>query len=110
VEKEPRSPERCCHFSFIIQRNKIIEWSPNRAASPLVARGFADTAKLHAETEAWRRAKGLLDKTKDFECVNVRVKNGRLKMSAPCLCCAEFLRSCGCSAVWFSTEAGFARL
>ena len=110
IDKEDSFDERFKHFSFIVQRNKILEWATNRAAAPLVNRGFPTYGKLHAETESYRRASGLLQADYAFECVNIRVKNGFLKLSAPCNCCYNFLRTEGCNAIWFSTDNGFARI
>ena len=100
------------HFSFIIQRNKIIEWGTNISkANPLTLFGYSNRSGIHSETNAYAKAKGILDKFVSFEAVNIRLnKSGELKLSKPCPCCYSFLESFGCHAVWFSTEAGFAKL
>jgi len=113
LKLNPRHPEMSCyhHFSFIVQGNKIIEWATNRGngAKPLI--GYGSWQKLHSENCAYFRAKGLLDKHKSFDTVNIRLtKNGDLKLSRPCRCCVAFLRFLGCKTVWFTTELGFAKL
>lgn len=106
------------HYAFIVQNNKIVEWATNNDAEPPKHLGYhkrlshLDEAppKTHAEFNAWRKAKGILDPTKPFECINIRLnKTGELKLSAPCCCCQDFLDEMGCKAVYFTTEHGWAK-
>lgn len=93
------------HYSFLVQNNKIVEWSTNAAAvsHPRYPRG----SKLHAEARMWDKGKGLIDKRKKFEVVNIRLnKQAQLRLSAPCLFCHSFLWELGCSKVYYSTTAG----
>lgn len=91
------------HFSFIIQNNKLVEWGTNRSGPPLKMFGYAEHQMIHSENLAYRRAKGLLDKTKKFQVINIRLNgSGELKISKPCQCCTNFLRNLGCSSIWFS--------
>ena len=113
VKKNKQHPQWGCyhHYAFIIQRNKIVEWATNRAGEPNAFLGFPRHAKVHAETEAYRKARGILEKNKPFEVINIRLnRGGDLKPSKPCACCTNFLKLVDCAAVWFSTGAGFARL
>jgi len=97
------------HFSFIIQRGRIIEWGMNRCAEPLM--GYPAHGKLHSECDAYFKARGLLDNTRAFEVINIRMgSNGQLKLSKPCECCQQFLKRLNCRKVWFSTALGFTRL
>lgn len=97
------------HFSFIIQDNKIVEWGVNRVGDPLTHFGYSPLSKIHAENDAMRKAKGILDKNKPFECVNIRLsKQNELKVSAPCECCYNFLKILGCKKAYFTTPVGFA--
>ena len=111
-KKNPSLDTQFRHFSFIIQKNKLVEWSTNISkAAPLTIFGYSNISGRHAETNAYDKAKGILDKTSGFEVVNIRLnKAGNLKLSKPCACCYSFLESFGCTSVWFSTEAGFAKL
>lgn len=106
------------HYAFIVQGNKIVEWGTNTEAEPPKHLGYhkrlssADDAppKTHAEFNAWKKARGVLDPTKPFECVNIRLnKSGDLKLSAPCSCCQSFLDEMGCKSVYFTTEHGWAK-
>lgn len=97
------------HYAFIIQGNKLVEWAPNRTHDPDKYLGYPDYAKLHAETLAYKRAKGLLKKNQPFEVVNIRLgKSGELRNSMPCPCCARWMRALGCRQLLFSVDAGFA--
>lgn len=101
------------HWSFIVQNNKIVEWGTNRNGVPPVYFGYSDRIdgaepKIHAELDAWNKAKGLLDRNVKFECINIRLNRaGSLRLSKPCTCCESFLFSIGCSKVFYSTENGF---
>lgn len=93
------------HFSFIVQDNKIVEWATNKAHTPLTRFGYPAGSKLHAETEAYRKAKGLLNPRKSWECVNVRLlRDNTPRLSAPCSCCYNFLDILGCKKVYFTTD------
>lgn len=102
------------HHTFIIQHNKIIEYAVNRTHVPPVHFGYARKIsgalpKLHAEVSAYRRAKALIKGA--FVCVNIRLNRaGKLKLSAPCECCARLLAAFGCRHVWFTTDAGWAQM
>lgn len=99
------------HFAFVVQNNKIIEWATNKTGESPTVWGYQQTAKIHAEFWAYQKAKGLLDKNKSFELVNLRLnKNNELRMSKPCSCCYNFLKSFGCIKIWFTTDLGFAQL
>lgn len=100
------------HYSFVIQNNAIVEMGQNVSrASPLIQFGYPETSGIHAEANAYRKAKGLLDHNKPWEMVNIRLnRTGNLKLSKPCQCCYNFLQINGCRFVYFSTDAGFARI
>lgn len=107
----PKHPQHNCyrHYSFIIQRNQIVEWGVNRSSEPLI--GYPKYGKLHSECSAYFKARGIMEQNKEFEVVNIRLSaNGGLKISKPCPCCQNFLSKFGCRGVWFSTEAGFAKI
>lgn len=95
------------HFSFLIQKNKIVCFGTNRAASALTNLGFDDYTKMHSEVDVCRKAKGIMDKGSDFEIVNVRLtKRNHIKTSHPCKCCYAFLKHLGCKRIWFTTRVG----
>jgi hypothetical protein len=113
-EKLPRHPQLECypHFSFIVQDNKMLEWAYNNAHHPPIHLGYETRlengeAKTHAEFNAWKRARGIMDQNRPFECVNIRLnKAGVARMSAPCSCCHGFLKELGCTSCYFTTDAG----
>jgi len=103
------------HFSFVIQNNKIVEWGMNNKRIPARHNGYHRRVqdpgfgpKTHSEADAWKKAKGLLDKKKCFQIVNIRLnKSGELRNSRPCECCFELLRAMGCSKFYYSSSVGF---
>lgn len=107
-------PEYNCyiHYSFVIQNNKIVEYGFNRQGKPPAGFGYnPEFGKIHSETDAFRKAKGILDFNKPFDIVNIRLnKRGALRLSAPCSCCSLFLNVVGCRNIFFSTNDGFAKV
>lgn len=105
INKLPRHPQSTWkHFSFIISDGKILSCGVNRTGEPDPS--YPEHCKIHAEVDAFRKARGILDS--DFDVVNIRMnKNGHIRMSAPCPHCENFLRSVKCSSVFYSTNEGF---
>jgi hypothetical protein len=104
-----KHPEWGCyhHFSFIIQKNKILEWSTNRRGDALTFLGYEPHQKIHSEVDAYKKAKGIMDRSLPFEVVNIRLtKTGRISTSEPCKCCFAFLRNLDCKSVHFTTDIG----
>lgn len=103
--------ENYCHFTFIIQDNKVVEWGTNRSADALTFLGYPKHSKMHSEVDAYFKAKGILDK-KPFEAVNIRItRTGLIRNSRPCKCCFEFLKGLKCKRIWFTTNLeNFARM
>ena len=93
------------HYSFVIQDNLICDWSVNRTAAPLTYFGYEDYTKIHSETDAYRKAKGIMDYTIPFDVVNIRLsKKGILRGSCPCHSCYAYLKKLNCREIWFSTD------
>lgn len=90
------------HHTFIIQENKIVEWGQNKAGNaPFFYKPYQ---KIHSEYIAYKKAHGLLKRNKPFDIVNIRLnKMGVLKLSKPCICCFNFLKSMKCRNVYFSS-------
>lgn len=103
------------HFSFIIQENKVIEWGTNNKRVPEKHNGYHRriqdikyNPKTHSEVDAWKKARGILNKRKNFQIINVRLNRlGELRNSRPCNCCYEILKALGCNSFYFSTILGF---
>jgi hypothetical protein len=90
------------HFSFIIQDNKIIEIGFNKNQKPLP--GYPEYSKIHSENDAFRKAKGLINFSKRWDVINIKItKRGLLRLSKPCKCCFRFLSNLGCHSVVFTT-------
>lgn len=95
------------HFSFVIQDNRIIEWGTNMSGLPLYIFGYQSHQMIHSENLAYKRARGLLDKNKLFDIINVRLNNNsEIKISKPCNCCLNYLKDFGCGNIWFSKSNG----
>lgn len=103
------------HYSFIVQNNCIIGYGVNMDGDPLIHWGYKSnksdptySPKIHSEINAYRKLKGLLDKNKSFEIINIRLnKLGELRNSKPCQCCSELLADLGCKKIHYSCECGF---
>ena len=103
------------HYSFIIQNNSIVGYGVNRDGTPPIHWGYKNrkddptyNPKLHSEINAYRKVKGILDKRKSFEIINVRLnRHGELRNSKPCSCCYNLLRELGCKKFYYSSDIGF---
>jgi hypothetical protein len=66
--------------------------------------------KLHSELVAYRRAKGIMT-IHDFHIINLRLnRQGKTRLSKPCVCCYEILKTAGCKSFFYSTEDGFGKV
>ncbi len=97
------------HFSFVIQNNKIVEWGTNKKGAVSEIHGFSERRhKIHSEVDAARKAKGLLNRNKPFDIVNIRLSRAsKIRKSAPCKCCTSFLSFVGCNKVHYTTDEGW---
>lgn len=117
-EKLPGHPQfdHWPHYTFIVQSNAIVDWGYNTTQEPSVHLGYnaqldGGMSKTHAELNAFRRAKGMMNLNKPFEVINIRLnRQGLMRSSQPCKCCFTFLKTVGCSQCWFSTDIGFAKI
>ncbi len=117
-EKLPGHPQFSYwpHYCFIIQNNSIIDWGYNTTQEPPIHFGYTrqldgGKSKTHAELNAYKAAKGLINKNKAFEIINIRLSRlGNLRTSQPCGCCVNFLRSVGCQSCYFSSEVWFSKV
>ena len=114
IELHPENG-RFIHFSFVVQHGKIIEWGVNHAGVPRKHYGYHNRLddptfkpKTHSEADAWKKARGLLDKQERWSMINVRLnRRGELRNSKPCLCCYGLLTALGCEYFYFSTNETF---
>jgi hypothetical protein len=106
------------HWAFIIQNNKILGYSVNMNGEPPVHFGYHQrirspekaAPKLHAEYVVFKKCRGLIEFTKRWDVVNIRLnKSGNPQMSAPCNCCYMFLTELGCHSFWYTTACGWSK-
>ena len=67
--------------------------------------------KTHAEVVAWKKGRGLMDKSKPWEMINIRLnRQSKIMNSAPCPDCFTLMKSLGCTNIHYSTDLGFVKL
>jgi len=75
IHKHPQY-KNYIHFAFLIQKDKVISMGRNHLGVPPKHLGYHsrinDIPKTHAEWDAYKKGRGLLDKSKSFECINIR--------------------------------------
>lgn len=92
-------------YSFLVQKNKILSCGFNRMAENPLNYGYESYSNLHAEVDAWKKAKGIMDRSLPFELINIRWSKGmRIRISKPCVNCYELLSSLGCRRFYFTTN------
>ena len=107
--------EHWIHFSYIVQNNKILSAGTNNSHHPPIHLGYSrrlawegSHAKTHSEFDCWKSARGIIDKSRNWEIVNVRTnKVGAIRNSAPCNCCNAFLSEMGCVRCFYTTNECF---
>lgn len=110
-QKHPEQGLSSCHFSFIVQKNKVLGHGFNRNGQPLTCLGYPASGNRHSETEAFRRVKALIDFKFPYEMVNIRFGHaGEIRLAYPCDVCNNFLLASGCNAVYFTSCGAFRRL
>lgn len=106
----PRKGNGFIHFSFVIEKNKLLEMGTNRQIKMPKHYGYNEYSPRHAEIDAWRKARGIV-KGDGWELVNIRVNNlGELRNSRPCAHCYNMLKAFGCKVAWFSTDDGIKKM
>jgi len=106
----PRHAESRCHWSFIIQRGKIVEWGINRLGEPtgMYFAGYKPGRHaLHSEVIALSKSRGIMNMRKAWSLINIRLTaHKQLVMSAPCPICTGFMKACGCREFIYSDSHG----
>lgn len=101
-KRNTKRTDRCRHYSFLVQDNKIVEAGINHKSDSHF-NWYPEYSGIHAECSVYKKAKGIMNHSRDFELVNIRLnKRGELRFSMPCAFCSRFLRLVGCKTVWFS--------
>ncbi len=100
--------KRWMHWTFIYQDGSLIEWGTNLNAVSVQNKRFGykeGRHYIHAETVAFKRASGLLDRRKSWQLLNVRLRTTlQTGLSCPCPVCLGFIKACGCSIAYFTVE------
>lgn len=80
----------------------------NSAGQSIYHRFYNDRSMIHSEAAAFKKVKGLLNRDKNFEVINIRLnKLNEYRVSKPCECCTNFLSIMGCNKVYYTTDEGF---
>jgi len=99
------------HWSFIFQKGKLLEWGQNRLGDPTGLNKFGyrnERHSIHAEAMAYRKARGLLDRRREWVCVNVRLGSKKEpRESCPCSLCQHYFYSLGGHDFWYTTDSGW---
>ena len=104
----PDHPQWECykHFSFIVQKNKVVRYGTNRAGAALIRYGYQPYQKIHSEADVYFKARGIMEGD-SFEVVNIRLtKTFMIRDSTPCKCCWSFLKKLGCKKIYYTTNIG----
>lgn len=107
--------KRYLHYTFVCQYSKLVEWGFNHRGIPPIHMGYhrriSDLKfrpKIHSELSAYKKSRGLLDKRKPFNIINIRLnRDGEFRNSRPCSCCYNLLKSLGCDKFYFTDICGF---
>jgi hypothetical protein len=112
------------HWSFIVINDKIIGYDINNFGSPESKLGYVNRitevqtiedklklAQRHSEYNAFNKYRRFISPKTKWELINIRLtKLGMIKLSQPCNCCFNYMKTLGCYSCYFTTESGFAKL
>jgi len=101
---------RKCHFSFVVQNNKILGWGMNKPGKAPIQ--YKEYSAVHSEIDVLKKTRGVINFNRSFEIINIRLnRQGELRLSAPCQTCGKTIKALGCKNVYFSTDTDrFAKL
>jgi deoxycytidylate deaminase len=100
------------HFSFVLQKNRIIGIGQNH---PYKTHPFADRhgyrhSCIHSELDAYLDLPREID-YKKLKLINVRLSGKSIKakmpilrMAKPCVCCGKWINSVGFKEIWYSFD------
>lgn len=101
------------HFTFIVERNKIISygWNQSFKTHPLAAKYKARFYSIHSELDAIKNFPYPVNQLKLYDLINVRIlKDGTLGPAKPCVSCHQLLLYFGVRQVYYSTSGEFGSL
>lgn len=97
---------RCKHFSFLIDKNKIVSagWNFSYKSHPLAAKYGHRFNSIHSELHCLTSHK----KSKNnLIMVNIRLDDTGFKNSKPCIHCQKMLRDFNVTTIFYTTEIGW---
>ena len=114
-----KDPVRCRHFSFILNKNKIVAIGVNqqkthptnlinRKVSSITGEDFSDQKHICSEFNAIIKLKNLTNiDTKKCTLVNLRYnRNKKLALASPCMSCVNLLRYTQFKRIAWTTNNG----
>ena len=105
------------HFSFILQKNRVIGVGTNHLfkTHPKGAEYGYRYAAIHSELDAFLDLPREIDYRK-LKLINVRLSRKSLKerrpilrMSRPCVHCSVWIQNIGFKEIWYSTDQGWCK-
>ena len=97
------------HFSFILERNKVLSFGWNKMAKthPYALRHGYEHGFLHSEVDAVKNFPGTPAGLSRCALVNIRIgRQGQICLSKPCDCCTKFLIGLDFKEVLYSQDDG----
>ncbi len=105
----PKSRKK--HFTFIVERNKILSvgWNNGWKTHPLAYKYGYRFDCIHSELAAILNMQRKI--ASNAQLINIRILNGEIAMAKPCPRCRHLLVDLNITKVWYTTNYGtFARL
>lgn len=102
------------HFTFIVNRNKIISlgWNQAYRTHPIAKKFNCRFSTIHSELAAIKNFHGTLDEICRFKLINIRIRrDNNVGISKPCDSCMMMLAAFDFNEVWYTNnDGGFDRL
>lgn len=100
------------HWTYVLQAGVVVGFGVNRDVAPPVGLPYdRKFSKLHAEVDALRRTRGLLDFSRPFDLLNVRLnRRSEQRTAAPCAGCVRVAYAFGVRSVYYTTDTGIERV
>ncbi len=110
IETAKSSPSKKKVGSVLLKKNKVIATAVNleKKSHPLQAK-FARRVGMHERIFLHSEIHSLIKAREDADTIIVARVNpqNKLRMAAPCACCALALEEAGVKNIWYSTDDGF---
>ena len=100
---------RTKHFTYILERNKIISFGWNQAfkTHPMAKKYGMRFLCIHSELHAITNFPYRINTIGNYDLVNVRIrKTGEVCISKPCIFCQKLISDLGITTIFYSTNEG----